>query len=136
MSFIITDTFCILGPYVMKVHFNIILTSLFAHAFQMILRYFVQVVGYSYICDFHYACCMSQLSRPYRFNHGFPLVHNSVSPPAPCSQLFCRTKRSNYKLVAMPCHVSVTQLAPCYFRPEFNCGPVSVGFVVDKVALR
>ena len=28
----------------------------------------------------------------------------------------------------------ISQLAACYFRPEFSRRPVSVGFVVDKVA--
>jgi len=51
----------------MKVHFNIILPSLFAYAFQVILTYSVQSVVYWYICDFLYACCMSQLSHPYGF---------------------------------------------------------------------
>jgi len=144
MSFIITDTFCILrstycssqadtfcilGTYVMKLHFNIIRPSLFACAFQVILRYSLQGVVCWYICDFLYTCCTSQLSRPSGFNRGFPLAHNSVSPPVPCSQLFCQTKRSGYKLMAVPC---ISHLAAYYSRPEFICRPVIVGFVVDK----
>jgi len=113
----------------MKVHFNIILPSLFAYAFQMILRYYLQGVVCWYICDFLYTCCMSQLSRPCGFNRGFPLAHNSISPPVLCSQLFCHTKRSRYNLMAVPC---ISHLAARYCRPEFNCRPVNVGFVVDK----